>query len=205
MIPFSLGHADILRQHQGSLIDTATYCERFPCRNPDAESFDAQITEMCPVWQRCQRRHHRMRIQNRGGISPDLLLARSCYLNLFNLSGTWCLGLLAKSTQTICLNWLLGQVGFNYYTTRQFRHFKPLLCFSKVCPDLPSFSSLSIEDCNVTTSSSCTGVSLWNWPASSRLAHISACSAFVDQLKEDRPKISVRFFAPFHIRVSLLS
>ena len=150
MIPFSMGHADILRHHQGLLKDTAIYCERFPCRNPDAGGFDAQITEMSPNWQRCQRRHHRMRIQHLGGICPELLLARSCYLNLSNLSGTWCLGLLAKSTQTICLNWLLGQVGFNYYTTRQFRHFKPLLCLSRVCPDLPSSStSLSIEDCTL--------------------------------------------------------
>ena len=34
---------------------------------------------------------------------------------------------------------------------------------------------------------------------------VRGSSAFVDQLEEDRPKISVRFFAPFHIRVSLLS
>ena len=52
VIPFSLGYADILRQHQGSYIDTATYCERFPCRNPDAGGFDAQSTEMSPNWQR---------------------------------------------------------------------------------------------------------------------------------------------------------
>ena len=82
VIPFSLGHADILRQHQGSFIDTATYCRRFPCRNPDARGFDAQTTEMSPNWQQCQRRHHRMRIQHLGGISPELLLGQELLFEL---------------------------------------------------------------------------------------------------------------------------
>ena len=102
--PFPLGHAEILRQHKSTLVDSAAGGKGLPARDAGFGLVDTHIAEMSPSWQWIQRHYHWLCIQATGGSHSVLMMMIGCASSI--LAGcfqicSWASGLLFVLVQAL--------------------------------------------------------------------------------------------------------